>query len=405
MAEGHNPGHIDQIKQINAGAVYRLIDQLGPISRIELSKQANLAPASITKITRELLDAHLIKEDEFQEPGSRGRPAVGLILDTEGWHFLSARLGRGYLTLALHELSSELLIEERLDIIEREQSALLKRLVSEIDLFFTRHQDKLERLSAIAITLPGVIDATRGIVHQMPYYHVKDMPLAAELEQKTGLPVLLRHDVCAWTMAEALFGPSQGCQNVVQLSINHGVGVGVMIDGKLIHGQYRNLIEAGHIVVNPQGEQCECGHRGCLETEINIQALLRKARQRLESGEESVLRHQTLNVSNLCQAALNGDALALNLLTEAAERIGVLLSMLVNLFHPEKVLFGSPLSQAQPIMFPVIMRTLEANAYPLYTQNLTLEPTRFYNEGTMPGAGLVKESLYSGVLLTKLLEG
>ena len=72
MAEGHNPGHIDQIKQINAGAVYRLIDQLGPISRIELSKQANLAPASITKITRELLDAHLIKEEEFH-----GRKTVG----------------------------------------------------------------------------------------------------------------------------------------------------------------------------------------------------------------------------------------------------------------------------------------------------------------------------------------
>ncbi|MGL4456457.1 MAG: sugar metabolism global transcriptional regulator Mlc, partial [Plesiomonas sp.] len=96
MAVGHNPGHIDQIKQINAGAVYRLIDQLGPISRIELSKQAGLAPASITKITRELLDVHLIRENECQEFGSRGRPAVGLVLDTEGWHFLSMRLGRGY---------------------------------------------------------------------------------------------------------------------------------------------------------------------------------------------------------------------------------------------------------------------------------------------------------------------
>ena len=77
------PGHIDQIKQTNAGAVYRLIDQLGPISRIELSKRAQLAPASITKIVRELLEAHLVKETEYREIGSRGRPAVGLVLDTE----------------------------------------------------------------------------------------------------------------------------------------------------------------------------------------------------------------------------------------------------------------------------------------------------------------------------------
>ncbi len=64
------PGHIDQIKQTNAGAVYRLIDQLGPVSRIDLSRFAQLAPASITKIVREMLEAHLVQETEIQEPGS-----------------------------------------------------------------------------------------------------------------------------------------------------------------------------------------------------------------------------------------------------------------------------------------------------------------------------------------------
>jgi len=62
------PGHIDQIKQTNAGAVYRLIDQLGPVSRIDLSRLAQLAPASITKIVREMLEAHLVQETEIQEP-------------------------------------------------------------------------------------------------------------------------------------------------------------------------------------------------------------------------------------------------------------------------------------------------------------------------------------------------
>lgn len=77
-------GHIDQIKQLNTGIVYRIIDQHGPISRIALSKQASLAPASITKITRELMDAHLIKELEFPVLGLRGRPAIGLVIESEG---------------------------------------------------------------------------------------------------------------------------------------------------------------------------------------------------------------------------------------------------------------------------------------------------------------------------------
>ena len=125
------PGHIDQIKQTNAGAVYRLIDQLGPISRIELSKRAQLAPASITKIVRELLEAHLVKETEYQEIGSRGRPAVGLVLDTEAWHYLSARISRGSITLALRDLSSKLVVEELLPLAAEDPEPLLKRILTE----------------------------------------------------------------------------------------------------------------------------------------------------------------------------------------------------------------------------------------------------------------------------------
>ena len=101
------PGHIDQIKQTNAGAVYRLIDQLGPVSRIDLSRFAQLAPASITKIVREMLEAHLVQETEIQEPGSRGRPAVGLMVETEAWHYLAVRISRGEIHLSLRDLSSQ----------------------------------------------------------------------------------------------------------------------------------------------------------------------------------------------------------------------------------------------------------------------------------------------------------
>ncbi len=86
------PGHIDHIKRNNAGSVYKLIDLYEPISRIELSKRSQLAPASITKITRELIEAHLIKETQYQESTSRGRPAIGLVPANEGWQFLSIRL-------------------------------------------------------------------------------------------------------------------------------------------------------------------------------------------------------------------------------------------------------------------------------------------------------------------------
>ncbi len=91
MVAENQHGHIDQIKQTNAGAVYRLIDQLGPVSRIDLSRLAQLAPASITKIVREMLEAHTCKSWKSKKRGNRGRPAVGLVVETEaGTIFLCA---------------------------------------------------------------------------------------------------------------------------------------------------------------------------------------------------------------------------------------------------------------------------------------------------------------------------
>ena len=89
MVAENQPGHIDQIKQTNAGAVYRLIDQLGPVSRIDLSRLAQLAPASITKLSVRC-SKHTRCKSWKSKKGNRGRPAVGLVVETEARHYLSA---------------------------------------------------------------------------------------------------------------------------------------------------------------------------------------------------------------------------------------------------------------------------------------------------------------------------
>ena len=138
MVSDSQPGHIDQIKQTNAGAVYRLIDQLGPVSRIDLSRLAQLAPASITKIVREMLEAHLVQETEIQDPGSRGRPAVGLMVETDAWHYLSLRINRGTIQMALRDLSSKAVAEEELALPLDDPQPQLTRIVTHVDRFFIR---------------------------------------------------------------------------------------------------------------------------------------------------------------------------------------------------------------------------------------------------------------------------
>lgn len=403
---GHGqPGHIDQIKQINAGVVYRLIDSYGPISRIALSKLARLAPASITKIVRELVEAHLVTETEYEENGQRGRPAIGLVVETQAWHFLSVRVGHGAMTLALRELSSKLIIEETVPLAAQAQEPLLVRLLQGIDQFFNRHQHLLERLTAIAVTLPGIIDPAAGIVHRMPWYNVNNMALGPAISEHIGVPAYLQHDICAWTMAEALYGAARGCSDVIQIVIDHNVGAGVITGGTLLHGGSRSLVEIGHTQVEPYGKRCYCGNRGCLETVAGIESILDITRQRLALNTHSAMNNSEINIESLCQAAIAGDTLARDIIVGIGNSVGRILAIMVNLFNPEKILVGSPLNQASEILFPVILANIKQQSLPDYSKDISVQATRFRNQGTMPGAALVKDALYDGSLLLKLLQG
>nr|WP_216663462.1 ROK family transcriptional regulator [Dickeya dadantii] len=390
---------------MNAGGVYRLIDENGPISRIELSKQAQLAPASITKIVRELMEAHLVRETEYQDMGSRGRPAIGLVLDTEAWHYLSVRIGNQVMTLALRDLSSHLVVEEQVDLPTEHPQSLLDRILAEIDQFFIRHQRKLERLTAIAITSPGMVDSSTGIIHRMPFYDVEEMAIGPALEKRTGVPVYLQHDICAWTMAEALFGASRGCQNVIQIVIDHNVGAGVITGGRILHAGSRTLVEIGHTQVDPYGKRCYCGNHGCLETVASIESMLELAQQRLKGSMSSLLHGSPLTVESLCDAALKGDQLAKDIIVDVGNNVGRITAIMVNLFNPEKILIGSPLNQAADILYPAIIDCVRRQALPAYSHHLQVTSTHFYNQGTVPGAALIKDALYNGSLLIKLMQG
>ncbi|GMM87574.1 ROK family protein [Vibrio fortis] len=400
------PGHIDHIKQVNAGRVYKLIDLKGPISRIDLSKQSELAPASITKITRELMEAHLIHETTVQEATTRGRPAVGLQTNNEGWQFLSMRLGRGYLTIALHELGGDVLIDTKIDIHERDQEDVLARLLHEIDEFFQTYAEQLDRVTSIAVTLPGLVNSEQGIVLQMPHYNVENLALGPEIYKETGLPVFIANDTRAWALAEKLFGNSQDNDNSVLISIHHGLGAGIILDGRVLQGRHGNIGELGHIQIDKQGKLCHCGNRGCLETVASSQAIREQVKERIAQGESSSLEGiEDVTIEQICAAAAEGDPMAVEVIEQLGHYLGSAIAIVINLFNPEKILIGGVVNQAKSVLYPAIQKCIEEQSLKVYHQDLELMESRFYKQATMPGAALIKQALYDGQLLMKVIEG
>ncbi len=133
--------------------------------------------------------------------------------------------------------------------------------------------------------------------------------------------------------------------------IDHNVGAGVITDGRLLHAGSSSLVEIGHTRVDPYGKRCYCGNHGCLETIASVESVLELAQMRMAQSMSSLLHQRPLSVEWLCQAALQGDLLARDIISGVGNHVGRILAIMVNLFNPQKILIGSPFNLAAEILF------------------------------------------------------
>lgn len=190
---GGQIANVDLIKQVNSAAVYRLIDLQGPISRVKIAELSQLAPASVTKITRQLIEHGLIKETSPQA-STGGRRAISLTTIKHRFQFVSAKLGRGYLQLALYDLDGKELDQHITQVTEIEQQPVVDMLLREIGAFIDSQQDRSRNLISIALTMPGLVNPESGMVIYTPKYQIRNLALAKLLENHFNLPCYVGND-------------------------------------------------------------------------------------------------------------------------------------------------------------------------------------------------------------------
>ncbi len=170
--------------------------------------------------------------------------------------------------------------------------------------------------------------------------------LAELLQTETGLPVSITNDANAAAMGEMAYGVAKGLKNFIMITLGTGVGSGIVIDGKLVYGHDGFAGELGHVCVEANGRQCNCGLKGCLETYASAMGVARTARLALQNPEskESILHQfnlETISAKDVYDAAKQGDTTALNIFTETGAILGKAFADFVKFSAPEAiVLFG-----------------------------------------------------------------
>lgn len=324
-------------RDLNRSAVFRLIGVAGPIARNQIARQLGLSPATVTAVTRELLDQGLVRVAE-RAPSRGGRPA--LLLEVVG----GAAAAFGV------KIAPDHLVGVRVDL----EAEVLSRFGAPFD---AGAPDAVERLGGIlerwlgdssssvpllgvGIGVSGVVDGATGALDS-PLLGWRGLPLAELLQERVQLPVYVDNDVNTLAVFERLYGRASGADHFVTVTIGRGVGLGIVAGGDIYRGFRGGAGEFGHTTVAPDGPRCGCGKRGCLETLVADPALVRAAqRARLLAKGEGIERLRAL--------ADEGNAKAQRLFGDAGEVLGRAVADLANVLSPELVLVSGEGSEAWP---------------------------------------------------------
>jgi predicted NBD/HSP70 family sugar kinase len=230
------------------------------------------------------------------------------------------------------------------------------------------------------LAVAGMVRRADGMVRLAPSIGWVEEPVGAALGAELGevgkLTVGNHADVSA--LVEHSRGAAAGCDNVIYLYGDVGVGGGIIAGGRRVtgHGGYGG--EVGHMVVNPQGRPCSCGSRGCWETEIGEYALLNHAGREHETGRDAVL--------GVVEAAMRGDRVARGAVRQVGEWIGFGVGNLVNIFNPEAVIFGGTLRDIYLVAAAQIRSRLNAIALPACREHIRLRTPELGTDAALIGA-------------------
>lgn len=336
------------LRDLNQNLVLNTIASHDAISRTDIAHETGLPAATVTRITREFLEAHLITEELTTESGG-GRPPILLRINPTMGFVVGVKLREDSMTVAVCDLGRVVIYTHEATLPEgKVPEAVCDTIAAAVsDALLAAHVPQ-ERLLGIGIGLAGIIDSVAGICRYSAIMGWRDVELQSPLEDKLGVPVCLDNDVNTLAVAERLFGLAQTTSDFVVVTIGRGIGLGVVLGGEIYRGAHGGAGEFGHttIDISADAPECNCGKRGCLEAIASDYGILRAALHR-EPGDHVEADMRALR-------ARTDDPTVQHIFAHAGEVLGVAIANLINVFDPALiVLTGEGIQAGDPLLRPM----------------------------------------------------
>ncbi len=328
--------------------IINYLDVTGNVTIAELGKELNISAPKITNMVAELIEDGLIK-DYGKVDSTGGRRASLYGLEAESCFFIGVDIKRFYINIGLLDFKKNLVtVNEKISYKLENSAEAYQQLISIIKQFIDELPVSREKVLGMGINLSGRVNHTTG--YSYSFFHFHEEPLSQTIENEIGIQTFIENDSRAMAYGEFCSGAVNNEKNVLFVNMDYGVGLGILIDGKVYYGKSGFSGEFGHIPFFNNEIICHCGKKGCLETEASGIALLRNFKNKIEQGSTSSLIKKgkdinELRVSDIAHAARNEDVLSIELIAEIGEKMGRGLAVLINIFNPELVVLGGTLAE------------------------------------------------------------
>jgi len=360
------------VRQINLAVIMHQLRENAPISRAALADITGLNKTTVSSLVRELIERQFVREVGFETPGggrSAGRLAMMLTLDPEAGYIVSAEIGVDFLLVICTNFAPEVIWRCKENINpDMGQQVIFDRLLALLHQAVANGCKTCHTLLGVAVGVPGLVDQASGTLLFAPNLRWENVPLRPPLKEFIDAPLVVDNEANMAALGEHYFGAAQGYDDVLYISAGVGLGGGLVHGGRIYGGVSGFGAEFGHMTMDPEGELCNCGNRGCWETQVSQRALFRYLRRAVGQGRASLLIEMTednlgqLTVPIVVEAARAGDPLALEALDVLGRQLGIGVASLVNALNPQLVMFGGILSLAGKFLLPVVEQELRRRA-------------------------------------------
>jgi glucokinase-like ROK family protein len=380
------------IRKLNTAVILDVMRQYAPLSRAELAARTGLNRSTVSIIVNSLIEEGFIQETDLQS-SKVGRPGMLLVLNHKGGFAIGVEIGVDFISVILTDFVANVLWRQRvLSDPAEDQIQILDHASELTQKAFEAGMERCLRPLGVGVGVPGLVDISQGKLIFAPNLRWANVPLRLMWSQRFDLPTFVENEANAAALGEYYFGVARDVDSFIYLSAGIGLGGGIMIDGKLFRGSSGYAGEVGHMTVDPDGDLCGCGKRGCWETKVGPRAVLRGVRKILADGKQSLINDlvggdlDNVTFDIVVRAAESDDFVALEALRNVGKYLGIGVVNLINIFNPELIVLGGALSLASGFLLPVIEDTVCESALKPPCENIKFAASAHGADACVMGA-------------------